>query len=188
MATTRGLRVVNGDEDGGEAARLLPVNSVAGAAHLTGGSGAHHSATDASTRVTHGSVGVLSSDKSRSRSGAHGAELQSTSGGAAPPVSKTRLFLAELLGTFTLMLFGIGTNAQSKLSVDADGSYLSKMIGWGFAVAMVRACVWERRGSAKLTQPAVAHPANSADGRVVQARAYVCRVSPWVCQHLSAAC
>ena len=137
MATTRGLRVVNADGDAGEHARLLPVNAVAGV-RLAATAAASHAqgAADhdphALGRRDHG-LGPGERYMQDSGLGCGGQP-----GGQGRRVSKTRLFLAELLGTFILMLFGIGTNAQSKFSADADGGYLAKMIGWGFAVAMVR--------------------------------------------------
>lgn len=40
----------------------------------------------------------------------------------------------------TQALCRLGCNAQSKFSHEADGAYLSKMLGWGIAVMMVRPC------------------------------------------------
>ena len=45
-----------------------------------------------------------------------------------------REFLAELLGTFVLMAFGLAVNAQVSLGNQEYGSYLSINIGWGLAV------------------------------------------------------
>src|SRR5690349_10142090 len=42
--------------------------------------------------------------------------------------------VAEFLGTFTLMIFGIGVVAQVVLSRQTSGQYLSINIGWGLAV------------------------------------------------------
>jgi MIP family channel proteins len=47
-----------------------------------------------------------------------------------------REMAAEFLGTFTLMVFGIGVVAQVVLSHNANGQYLSINIGWGLAVTM----------------------------------------------------
>jgi MIP family channel proteins len=44
--------------------------------------------------------------------------------------------LAELLGTFVLIVFGVGVVAQVVLSGNANGTYLSINIAWGLAVAM----------------------------------------------------
>lgn len=47
-----------------------------------------------------------------------------------------REFFAELLGTFILMIFGIGSVAQAVLSRNALGSALSIHWSWGFGVAL----------------------------------------------------
>ena len=44
--------------------------------------------------------------------------------------------LAEFLGTFVLILFGVGVVAQVVLSHQTAGSYLSINLGWGLAVTM----------------------------------------------------
>ncbi len=44
--------------------------------------------------------------------------------------------LAELLGTFVLIVFGVGVVAQVVLSGNANGTYLSINIAWGLAVTM----------------------------------------------------
>src|SRR5688572_31985232 len=44
--------------------------------------------------------------------------------------------LAEFLGTFVLILFGVGVVAQVVLSQQAAGSYLSINLAWGLAVTM----------------------------------------------------
>jgi MIP family channel proteins len=44
--------------------------------------------------------------------------------------------VAEFLGTFTLMVFGIAVVAQVVLSHQTTGQYLSINIGWGLAVTM----------------------------------------------------
>jgi MIP family channel proteins len=44
--------------------------------------------------------------------------------------------LAEFLGTFILIVFGVGVVAQVVLSGGQSGSYLSINLGWGLAVAM----------------------------------------------------
>src|SRR3954447_18899126 len=44
--------------------------------------------------------------------------------------------VAEFLGTFTLMVFGIGVVAQVVLSRQTNGQYLSINFGWGLAVTM----------------------------------------------------
>ena len=43
---------------------------------------------------------------------------------------------AEFLGTFILMMFGVGVVAQTVLSKDTAGSILSINIGWGLAVML----------------------------------------------------
>src|SRR6476619_6270586 len=43
---------------------------------------------------------------------------------------------AEFLGTFTLIVFGAGVNAQVVLGAGSHGDYLSINLGWGLAVAM----------------------------------------------------
>src|SRR5258706_11204037 len=48
----------------------------------------------------------------------------------------TRELLAEFLGTFVLIVFGVGVVAQVVLSKQANGGYLSINIAWGLAVAM----------------------------------------------------
>jgi MIP family channel proteins len=48
----------------------------------------------------------------------------------------TRELMAEFLGTFVLIVFGVGVVAQVVLSKQAAGSYLSINIAWGLAVAM----------------------------------------------------
>jgi MIP family channel proteins len=48
----------------------------------------------------------------------------------------SRELLAEFLGTFILIVFGVGVVAQVVLSKQTAGSYLSINIGWGLAVAM----------------------------------------------------
>src|SRR6266446_4861740 len=47
-----------------------------------------------------------------------------------------REMLAEFLGTFVLIVFGVGVVAQTVLSKGAAGSMLSINIAWGLAVAM----------------------------------------------------
>ncbi len=47
-----------------------------------------------------------------------------------------RELLAEFLGTFTLIIFGVGVVAQVVLSGQTAGTYLSINIGWGLAVTM----------------------------------------------------
>lgn len=44
--------------------------------------------------------------------------------------------LAEFLGTFVLILFGVGVVAQVVLSRQSAGSYLSINLGWGLGVVM----------------------------------------------------
>ena len=51
------------------------------------------------------------------------------------PAMKREL-LAEFLGTFVLIAFGVGVVAQVVLSRQSAGGYLSINIGWGLAVAM----------------------------------------------------
>ena len=48
----------------------------------------------------------------------------------------TREVLAEFLGTFVLIVFGVGVVAQTVLSKQAAGSTLSINIAWGLAVTM----------------------------------------------------
>jgi MIP family channel proteins len=43
---------------------------------------------------------------------------------------------AEFLGTFILIVFGVGVVAQTVLSRGASGSYLGINLGWGLAVAL----------------------------------------------------
>lgn len=53
-----------------------------------------------------------------------------------------REFLAELLGTFLLMVIGIGVIAQATLSEFLFGSDMSIFLGWGLAVAIgISSCV-----------------------------------------------
>src|SRR5215510_4970995 len=47
-----------------------------------------------------------------------------------------RELLAEFLGTFTLIAFGVGVVAQVLLSRNTAGTYLSINIAWGLAVTM----------------------------------------------------
>src|ERR1051325_2129757 len=47
-----------------------------------------------------------------------------------------RELLAEFLGTFVLIVFGVGVVAQTVLSKGAAGSFFSINIAWGLAVAM----------------------------------------------------
>ena len=48
----------------------------------------------------------------------------------------TREALAEFLGTFVMMLFGIGVVAQVSLGGGATGQYLSINLAWGLAVTL----------------------------------------------------
>ncbi len=50
--------------------------------------------------------------------------------------STTREALAEFLGTFVLILFGVGVVAQVTLGGGATGSYLSINLAWGLAVTL----------------------------------------------------
>src|SRR5688572_32248053 len=50
--------------------------------------------------------------------------------------SLVREMLAEFLGTFVLMVFGIGVVAQTVLSKGSAGTPLSINIAWGLAVTM----------------------------------------------------
>src|SRR5919201_393355 len=52
------------------------------------------------------------------------------------PAAIVREMLAEFLGTFVLIVFGVGVVAQVVLSKGAAGNYLSINVGWGLAVAM----------------------------------------------------
>jgi len=52
------------------------------------------------------------------------------------PRALWRELLAEFLGTFILIVFGVGVVAQVVLSRSTAGSYLSINVGWGLAVAM----------------------------------------------------
>ncbi|MCI0420797.1 MAG: aquaporin family protein, partial [Acidobacteria bacterium] len=54
-------------------------------------------------------------------------------------MARTRLkqeILAEFLGTFVLIVFGVGVVAQVVLSGGQNGSYLSINLAWGLAVVM----------------------------------------------------
>ncbi|TMW59592.1 hypothetical protein Poli38472_004661 [Pythium oligandrum] len=44
--------------------------------------------------------------------------------------------LAEFLGTFVMMVFGVGVNNQVTVSEQANGIYLSISMGWGIAVLL----------------------------------------------------
>ncbi len=50
--------------------------------------------------------------------------------------SLTRELAAEFLGTFVLIVFGVGVVAQVTLSGQENGNYLSINIAWGLAVTM----------------------------------------------------
>jgi MIP family channel proteins len=52
------------------------------------------------------------------------------------PRGLTRELLAEFLGTFVLIVFGVGVVAQTVLSKGAAGTTLSINIAWGLAVTM----------------------------------------------------
>ena len=52
------------------------------------------------------------------------------------PRALTREMLAEFLGTFVLIVFGVGVVAQVMLSRQTAGTYLSINIAWGLAVTM----------------------------------------------------
>ena len=52
------------------------------------------------------------------------------------PRELIRETLAEFLGTFVLIVFGVGVVAQFVLSKGAAGSYLSINVAWGLAVTM----------------------------------------------------
>src|SRR5205814_5305272 len=56
--------------------------------------------------------------------------------GASMPRAVVREMLAEFLGTFVLIVFGVGVVAQVVLSRNTAGSYLSINIAWGLAVTM----------------------------------------------------
>ena len=47
---------------------------------------------------------------------------------------------AEFLGTFVLMVFGLGVNAQVTLGGGVNGEYLSINLGWGLAVTLAVYC------------------------------------------------
>ena len=47
-----------------------------------------------------------------------------------------REFFSELLGTFVLMLFGLGVNAQVTLGDSQFGDFFSINVGWGIAVTL----------------------------------------------------
>lgn len=51
-----------------------------------------------------------------------------------PQSGMAREVLAEFLGTFVLIVFGVGVVAQVVLSGETAGSYLSINLGWGLAV------------------------------------------------------
>jgi MIP family channel proteins len=59
-----------------------------------------------------------------------------TSASVWSKVSLTREAAAEFLGTFTLIVFGVGVVAQVVLSGGTAGNYLSINLGWGLAVTM----------------------------------------------------
>src|SRR5262245_25917506 len=48
----------------------------------------------------------------------------------------TREVMAEFLGTFVLIVFGVGVVAQVVLSRQTAGTYLSINLAWGLAVMM----------------------------------------------------
>lgn len=50
--------------------------------------------------------------------------------------STWRESLAEFLGTFTLIVFGVGVNAQVVLGRGGHGEYFSINVGWGLAVML----------------------------------------------------
>jgi MIP family channel proteins len=50
--------------------------------------------------------------------------------------SGVREAAAEFLGTFILIVFGVGVVAQTVLSKNANGSYLAINLGWGLAVML----------------------------------------------------
>lgn len=50
--------------------------------------------------------------------------------------STTREALAEFLGTFVLIVFGVGVVAQVTLGAGANGQYLSISLGWGLGVTL----------------------------------------------------
>ena len=52
------------------------------------------------------------------------------------PRTLVREALAEFLGTFTLIVFGVGVVAQYVLSRQTAGSYLAINVAWGLAVTM----------------------------------------------------
>lgn len=47
-----------------------------------------------------------------------------------------RNFFSEFLGTFILIVFGVGVNAQTTLGKSATGDFLSVNLGWGWGLAM----------------------------------------------------
>ena len=53
-----------------------------------------------------------------------------------PPGGSGREALAEFLGTFVLIAFGVGVVAQVVLSKETAGTYLSINLAWGLAVVM----------------------------------------------------
>src|SRR2546429_7906067 len=65
----------------------------------------------------------------------------------------TRELLAEFLGTFTLIVFGVGVVAQVVLSKQTAGTYLSINIAWGLAVTM--GCYVSAGGAGAHLNPAV---------------------------------
>jgi glycerol uptake facilitator-like aquaporin len=61
---------------------------------------------------------------------------------------------AEFLGTFILIVFGVGVVAQTVLSKNANGSYFAINVGWGLAVMLG---VYVAAGGAHLNGPSPSH-------------------------------
>ncbi|XP_038600055.1 aquaporin-7-like isoform X1 [Tachyglossus aculeatus] len=87
---------------------------------------------------------IPSSQKQRSRGHQMQSKLRKESGMAAQKFllsvltenKLTREFLAELLSTFVLMMFGLGSVAQVVLGKQDFGDFLSINLGFGFGVTM----------------------------------------------------
>ena len=86
-----------------------------------------------------------------------------------------REMLAEFLGTFVLIVFGVGVVAQTVLSAGSAGSPLSINIAWGLAVTMGCYVAGGRHGRAPQSgghaRARGPSPFSVAQGRAVRDRA-----------------